>query len=79
VSEVALALEEGLWDTLKHPRGRGGEWTDVLGKLAPEIKQAAEETGAKLERPTIVSHARPLHQTQAFRQALLHAGVRPAR
>lgn len=70
--DVALALEEGLWDALKHPRGRGGEWANKLGG---EIAKAAEETGekiekAKVERPTIVRKERPLHQTEAFRRGL---------
>jgi peptidoglycan hydrolase-like protein with peptidoglycan-binding domain len=26
-------LDEGLWDTAKHPRGRGGKWIEVMNKL----------------------------------------------
>jgi hypothetical protein len=70
---VSAALEEGIWDALRHPRGRGGQWSKVLGK----VEAAAGEKGdpavvsklkAKLEPPPIVRRVKKLETTEAFRR-----------
>lgn len=65
MTDLALVLEEGLWDTLKHPRGRGGKWIDVVGG---EVAQAAEKAGDRVSRPSpsLMRKDVPLERTQAF-------------
>lgn len=65
MSDLALALEEGLWDTLKHPRGRGGKWIDTVGG---EVASAAEKTGDRVSRPrpSLQRREMPIERTQAF-------------
>jgi hypothetical protein len=65
-AELADVLEEALWDTLKHPRGRGGKWIDKVGG---EVAGAAKQVGRSLERPEIVRKDREFKQSEAFRRA----------
>jgi hypothetical protein len=44
---VELALEETLWDALKHPRGRGGRWRETFN--TPHTTPHLEKFAAKLE------------------------------
>lgn len=42
-----LLLEEALWDAVKHPRGRGGKWREVLG--SQHVPEHLEHFAAKLD------------------------------
>lgn len=69
VTDVADRLEESLWDAVKHPRGRAGEWTEVFHE-APEIKQKLHEREVRQNPPLakIERRDRSLLQTEAFRR-----------
>jgi hypothetical protein len=74
VAEVADRLEEALWDSLKHPRGRGGLWIEGFGHgLAHEVEKVGERVEARKPppRPAISRKTeKPLAQTEAFRRGV---------
>lgn len=69
MADIAERLEESLWDAVKHPRGRAGEWTEVF-HAAPEIRQKLDEREARKNPPLpkIERRDRSLLQTEAFRR-----------
>lgn len=51
-------IEEGLWDEIKHPRGRGGKFSDVLGRVIAHKGRSGKASGmpTNVPRPTAVTH-----------------------
>lgn len=70
MTEVAERLEEALWDALKHPRGRGGLWRDVVGHEVAGIVEQIGERRDGPQRPGPLRKDKPLHRTEAFRRGV---------